>query len=169
MRDRRHAYVKCPFFKRERDLNIRCEGGSRVRMNSKASIDDWLSRFCCSGEGWQRCTIARQLRIEYEEADEMGDAELNMLRGKMVQKQREIKRLREELDNANKAIRQMNRSVDSIITVACTVHGEETSPGTFVLRLPEIRIEETLKTYAVFAEKDPETGEYVVTAAKRKP
>jgi len=99
----------------------------------------------------------------------MDDAERSAIKEKMVRKQREIKRLREALDSAHNAVRQMNRSVDSILAVACTVHGEETSPGTFVLRLPEIRIDETLKTYAVFAEMDPETGAYVVTAAKRKP
>ena len=98
----------------------------------------------------------------------MDDAEWNVLREKMVQKQREIKRLREELDNLHKAIRQMNRSIDSILAVACLAHGEESAPGTFVLRLPEIKVDETLKTYAVYAEKDQETGEYVVTAAKRK-
>lgn len=168
MRDRRHVYVICPFYCREREKEISCEGGSRVRMLSKSSIDQWLFMYCCSQEGWRRCTIARQILIEYGEADELDDAERNKFREQMVKKQREIKRLREELENAHKAVRQMSRSIDSILAVASTVHGEETSPGTWTLRLPEIKVDETLKTYAVYAEKEKGTGDYVVTCAKRK-
>lgn len=169
MRRHTRADVKCPFFRRERETEIRCDGGSRVRMTRKTSIDRWLSIYCCDIDGWRRCAVARCLRLEYGEAEAMNEDEVRKWKDRAVDKQKQIKRLRAELEEAHKGVRQMSRSVDSILAVACRTLGKETKPGTWALRLPEIRIEETLKDYAIFAEKDAETGEYVVTCARRKP
>lgn len=69
-----YAY-KCPFFSGDqqsrdgRTFWVRCEGGSCVKLPSRADAADYVRRYCGSYE-WRRCSIASAMAARYEREDD---------------------------------------------------------------------------------------------------
>lgn len=65
-------YVQCPFYHRQRDTSIVCEGvraGSTINivLNNRSARNGYQKDFC--HRNWQNCLIAKALMSKYEEAD----------------------------------------------------------------------------------------------------
>ena len=57
---------QCPFFQSDERQAVRCEGG-RVAAADRPPERRYANRYCCSGGGWKKCTIAAALREYYGE------------------------------------------------------------------------------------------------------
>lgn len=127
-----------------------------------------MQAFCCDIPGWKKCHIARELLLQEEEAEELDAEERERLNAKIQAQNREIKLLRKKLEDADIGLKQLNKSVDSILAVTCREFGETLPDDQWELRLPEVDIQKTLKRYTVTARKDPESGSYIIRCARRK-
>jgi hypothetical protein len=61
----------CPFFTSYDGTRIYCDAG-RLNMPSRAAWDEYMKNYCCSVEGWEKCSVALELRAEYERRSDNG-------------------------------------------------------------------------------------------------
>lgn len=55
---------ECPFYRDDERGAVMCVGG-RVVLR-KTTLGEYMREYCCSVEGWQRCSIAQALERQYE-------------------------------------------------------------------------------------------------------
>lgn len=70
MREAKHVW-QCPFFSYSQKLVIRCEG-ARLLFRSRAALREYQDQYCANLCGWEACTIARELKRQYEKEDARG-------------------------------------------------------------------------------------------------
>ena len=63
--------MKCPFFKKDEEIKLSCEGGI-IKFPDKTARREYLRNYCAEIHGWHNCTLATSLeqfydRIENEE------------------------------------------------------------------------------------------------------
>lgn len=54
----------CPYYHHDERGAVVCEGG-RVNLR-KETMSEYLGGYCCSVEGWGKCTLAKALNQQYE-------------------------------------------------------------------------------------------------------
>lgn len=62
--------VYCPFwgsdlFDKKGENKISCEHGMLTFYN-RNSIEEYMKKYCCSNDGWKKCTLAASLQKYYE-------------------------------------------------------------------------------------------------------
>ncbi len=56
----------CPFYKLDKGLCVYCEGGMRAVFPDQVAALEYTDRYCCSVDGWGKCTLAA-VRVRYYE------------------------------------------------------------------------------------------------------
>ena len=59
----------CPYWHKEKQDRITCEGGT-IRFPDKTGREDWIRRYCISQHGWADCPVAEMMETYYERKDE---------------------------------------------------------------------------------------------------
>lgn len=57
--------MQCPFFKKNEQLRLQCEGGM-VKFPDKEARTEYLTDYCANSINWNKCTICRNLENYYE-------------------------------------------------------------------------------------------------------
>lgn len=55
----------CPYFRYDEKACVTCEGGSKIRMPDIDSYIDYIERYCTSVNGWQKCSVAKNITDYY--------------------------------------------------------------------------------------------------------
>lgn len=58
-------YWCCPYWKYERKLKFICEAGT-IHFFDRKAWSDYVERYCCDRNNWEKCTLAQSLNREYE-------------------------------------------------------------------------------------------------------
>ncbi len=61
-----HRYWACPYYTGDQKTKINCVGARGVTLASREMLYQYAEKYCCSIEGWRKCTLARQLNEELE-------------------------------------------------------------------------------------------------------
>jgi len=73
MASRRSQYVKCPFYKTDEPLRIKCEGFCEGIINAhlifglRQACQDYIDLYC--NEEYEKCRLYRAVNEKYEEED----------------------------------------------------------------------------------------------------
>ena len=153
----------CPFFAGEKRSDRLCTGkpGSRIEVSV-------MQEYCCDIDGWRRCSLARELMLKEEAEDEMDAEERGKWKAKVDALTRTNRELRKRLEDTDTGMKQISRSVDSIMAVACVQFGESVGDDQWELTLPGVNVLETLKRYSVVARRDPLHDNYVIRCTRKK-
>ena len=61
-------YVHCPFYKSDKNLNLKCEGGT-IKLPDSTSRFKYMNEYCAHEKQWENCSLAKCL-MEYNEREE---------------------------------------------------------------------------------------------------
>ena len=56
---------RCPYYKWNDKLGVRCEGG-RMKLPTDEASREYIRQYCDDLNGWRRCTVARAITRFYE-------------------------------------------------------------------------------------------------------
>lgn len=95
--------------------------------------------------------------------------ELGRWQKKAADQQKDINKLRSELEQAEKGMLEINRALDSIMAEATLKFGAEVGVGAWEMVLPLVSVLRNTRDYAVSASVGNDNDSYIVRVERRKP